>query len=504
MAISDFYDILSETVPGLPQLTNEQTRITSGFTTYAKALKDIYNSPNRVAGNADEWAEAFFVLTGRAPDYATYKQGMTLLRSGTTFSALMDTILALPGHKLSTSAFPDNRVFFVEMLRLLAPSWLQDPSIINYFVALLDSGTTTRGSLLSAGLHSADPLLHGGRANLVQKSLIFLAATQNEATSGDLFLAGSGLDNDILQSLATVGLATPPGFVFFSQTSKTSPDMKIKGDLTKDLVFNLDTDVYTLGGVKNFDAYYSFDGGIDAGKIKFNASYTTTVATLDASEAIGTGKLIATGDRTTPATNYYFKAPAAGSTLKGANGDDTLIGGDGVDKLIATQGNDTLTGEDNIDTFVFAQAAYYRGGVTQTIITDFGNGADILDVSLLLGTRGTTPGSVTPLLSSDTSQTLANGGVAVIENDGDWTNTSPASIHATASDVVNLWGTVFFPPTAASRYVIITADLSNDADVWLVNNDTLVKTIEPTEVVLLGQIYGDWNVMLNGLIPILR
>lgn len=505
-SITNYYKVLSESQPNAIQLANEAARIDNGDTTLAKTLLDLYNSPSRVAGHANEWAEAFFVLTGRAPDYATYMQGMDILRAGTSFTGLMDTVLALPGHRLSTHAIASSKNYINTLYALLTNGEQLPVSIQDAYAALIDNGSYTRGEVLALTLENGSQLLHGGRENKVQQSLTFLAAASKEATGADLLLATGSLHDDVLHALASVGLSTPAGYAFFAKPSSNSSIMEIKGELSGDLIFNLQADTYSLGGLASFKAYFSGDGGVDAGLVNFGSFFTDGVVTLDASAATGKGKLIANGQNN--GGSYHFTAPVGGSTLQGANGNDTLIGGAGVDKLVATQGNDSLTGGAGIDTFVFAQAAYYRNGDTKTIVTDFGNGLDVLDFSLLLGAKAPSATKIAPVLATSTLlSALANGGVALVESDGLWTN-GAASVAATANDVAALFGaagTVFRNPGTASRHVIITADLAtNGAEIWLINNETAVAQIASNEIFLIGQIDGDWNLMLNGLLPIIR
>ena len=70
--------------------------------------------------------------------------------------------------------------------------------------------------------------------------------------------------------------------------------------------------------------------------------------------------------------------------LFGGEGDDEIKGGDGgySDVLVGGQGNDRLTGGDGADRFVFAHS---HGN---DWITDFGEGADVIDLSAFTAIRG--------------------------------------------------------------------------------------------------------------------
>lgn len=63
--------------------------------------------------------------------------------------------------------------------------------------------------------------------------------------------------------------------------------------------------------------------------------------------------------------------------LHGGSGNDHLLGGIGRDTLVGGDGSDTLTGGTGADTFVFDQADAFD----TNRITDFGRGADVIDLS---------------------------------------------------------------------------------------------------------------------------
>ena len=68
-------------------------------------------------------------------------------------------------------------------------------------------------------------------------------------------------------------------------------------------------------------------------------------------------------------------------TLTGGAGADTLIGGAGADLLHGGPGKDLLTGGGGADRFIFASAAEAGFGGSRDRISDFGNGADKIDLS---------------------------------------------------------------------------------------------------------------------------
>lgn len=71
-----------------------------------------------------------------------------------------------------------------------------------------------------------------------------------------------------------------------------------------------------------------------------------------------------------------------GDYMSGGYGDDTLVGDGGGDRLDGGGGADTMTGGAGADTFEFREA--FGGGLDETdTITDFAQGTDVIDLSLI-------------------------------------------------------------------------------------------------------------------------
>jgi Ca2+-binding RTX toxin-like protein len=78
-------------------------------------------------------------------------------------------------------------------------------------------------------------------------------------------------------------------------------------------------------------------------------------------------------------------------TIHGGSGNDSLFGGDGQDSVRGEKGGDTLfgdgaqdtlTGGGGADSFVFTRIQDSRGAKADTV-TDFGKGADVVDLQLI-------------------------------------------------------------------------------------------------------------------------
>jgi beta-glucanase (GH16 family) len=109
--------------------------------------------------------------------------------------------------------------------------------------------------------------------------------------------------------------------------------------------------------------------------------------------------------------------------LEGGGGADTIDGGSGYDTIVGGAGDDSLTGGVWGDTFIFAK------GSGHDVISDFGNGADVIDVSAYLSL------GYTPTL-------VASGADTVIQfTTGDWirlTGVAPADLVANAGGFIHV------------------------------------------------------------------
>ena len=100
--------------------------------------------------------------------------------------------------------------------------------------------------------------------------------------------------------------------------------------------------------------------------------------------------------------------------MDGGAGNDHLKGGAGNDHLKGGAGNDTLTGGEGADVFswTLADTTADNGGFVDRI-TDFGNGADVLNIGDLLTPAGS---SVSALVDGgNTTLTFTNSDAQVIQ-----------------------------------------------------------------------------------------
>jgi hypothetical protein len=201
--------------------------------------------------------------------------------------------------------------------------------------------------------------------------------------------------------------------------------------------------------------------------------------------------------------------------LTAGSGNETLVGGTGNDTLYAGSGQDSLTGGGGLDTFVFPSSVAVTQNHATTLITDFGNGADVLNLAVLAGDSGT-PKAVSPIVGSSARGTgfvntasAINNSVFLVYNTGQWvddtasglttrtptqisqlfTQTYPIPASGKNPATVGVQPVVFAtPPTIGAQYFVVSFDTVNGADLWMINNLAPLTSVDPTECLLVGHL----------------
>lgn len=514
--VKNFYQILTTSQPSDSQVALQAQRVSDGVTTLGEILRGIYQSSSYTASPAAPLAKLFFFLFDRAPDYSTYKLAFDAMRNGMSLNQVAEVGLGLTGYSLSNDGLSSNSLFVTKLYQKITGESSAPQSIVDQYANLLTTGQVTRGELVAAVVQGD---LYASANAKTQTALLYLAAAQREVSSTELDVnANTTLGGQINLALKAGGISPTGGNPYFIRSSSMlglQGTLTLEGELGSDLVFNLKEEKYTLGGNSSFKVLYSSDGGSSSSMAEFSPSLAKNVTLLDARGASGKGKIQFIGK---DGQNNTFYANASDTSAKGGDQNDLLVGNSGKDTLTASSGIDTLIGGNGDDTFSFAASVAYLNGSSKTNIKDLGNGKDSLDFSVLLNKTSTTSSNTSSasssaiLATSTDAISLNNGDVKLVENNGVWTEGSGSAAKArgaTAAEVAALFGAgkVFANPTVTGKYVVLTADIRNGADVWLINNDTDVakitdSTTGASEVYLVGHIDGSWNTLLAGLQPI--
>lgn len=464
--------------------------------TVPNVVAEITNSAGRTAGPADEMARMFFIVFDRAPDTVLFNGAMDALRAGATIEEICAIALSLTGASLNTSSDLSNSQF---VDRLADAMWVVRPAgfSIQPFVDVLDNGSMTRAELLAGALAYDDPFVR--YTNKVDTALLYLAIANRQATEEELELSANTPELPLIRQI--VSQSAPELLGGSPYWTIAGPTVYVEGTYSDALTIDLSGQTALLGDSASFSLTLTRDGGFSESFIQFQSSLLSGVTRLDAR-----GLVSANGPHTliAPDTGATLYAGSVTTTLQGGDGNDTLVGNTADDILFGTGGTDTLTGGDGADTFQLNASSAYDGSELTTV-TDFGEGADVLDLSRLIGTVGADPAEATvisgvsnPSAESriDLSQ-LTRNAVAVVEHTGIWPSTdtetpetSTTLTPRTATQIANLFANVTFEtaPERSAKYIVISTDPENGADIWLIENFTSLSTIEVAEVQKIGHL----------------
>jgi len=505
-AVTRFYKMLSTEQPSAPILETLALRLDNGSATFGEVLQTLYRSATVAEQSpADDVARMFFLAFDRAPDAPLYGAIMDALRNGASLKDVATFMLQAPGFALSDAGFPRNADFAVGLVTRAVGANAPLEAVVE---SLLETGSMTRADLLV--LVAGIPGLVVAPQDKVETALLYLAGAGREATAVEMAFTPVNTTERIIAALSAGGLsATGSSMAFF----RDGDSLKIYGELAGDLVWRPGTETYTLGGKSAFKVFLSTDGGLTGSLVDFSSKMASGVTTIDASNAVGKGKILLTADPSVPVT---FAGPMAGATVVGSVGMDVLRGGSGADVFYLTNDADMVTGGLGDDRFILSASTVYQNGTNRSAtITDFGNGKDVLDFSRLLNKNVDITKLDALLAVGDTRVVppLGNGGVVVVENNGVWTSGSGASLvsrHATATDVEALFGAgnLLGQPTRVMKSIVITADTRSSADVWLILNNTNVSEVtaggllQPQEIFHVAHLIGSWNASLEDNFPV--
>ena len=507
--IERFYKMLSLEQPSPAVLQSIALRVDGGRATYGDVLKTLYTSATVAQQSpADELVRRFFLALNRAPDAPLFSAMMDQLRAGKSLADMAAFMLAAPGFALSDAGFPRHESFVSALLaRTLGSD--STPNLASTLTGFLNDGVLSRAQMLA--IVSGLPGVTVAPAARVETAMLYLAGAGREATTQELDLAPATTDARIIKALTAGRVSATGGALALFREGDT---VHLYSELAADLVWNASTNGYTYGGKSSFKVFYSTDGGLTGSLVDFVRDMAQGVTELDASAALGKGKLLYTAGATGAAE---VLGPLGGLVFTGGKLADVALGSVSADTFNISAGAATLTGEAGDDRFVLPSSAAYQaaGGAGGVTITDFGNGKDVLDFSRLLNKSVDISSLVAVMADAVPTAALrvVNGAIALVENNGVWVTGSGVSMvsrAATAADVVALFGVgkLFGTPTQVTKSVVITADTRNSADVWLILNNTQVTEISdgitgPQEVFHVAHLDGSWNVSLVGTLPTL-
>jgi hypothetical protein len=164
----------------------------------------------------------------------------------------------------------------------------------------------------------------------------------------------------------------------------------------------------------------------------------------------------------------------------GTSSSDTIYASSATVSIESGSGNDeiVLAKNDGKSTKIIFEKNLSVNGLDSIEFFERGESGDVLDFSAFLTVPNLSLVETTVLASDITETVLPNGAVVVIEGTSLFSDLTIANLFGTERPFAN--------PTTLSKYVFITANLSQDSDIWYVLNNSNTALIEASEITKVG------------------
>jgi hypothetical protein len=515
--------------PSTTELSALVTTVDQGVESLPQAIIRLASSSSRVIGYTDELTRLFFVLFDRPPDLATFSLAMGMLESGAySLSDIARIGLNYSSSLLSNSLNLSNKSFVYKLASLVFTDYtsiLGLNRVLDAYVLQLDNFSISRQSLLSLAVQYDDTNVR--YHNYIEVALDYLATT-GQAPSTNELISGQLLPETILlrQNLTSVGISAYGTALYFDLNGTS---LVLSGSASGDFKMDLSNWTSTLAGGNNYRIFLTKDGGFSESSQLFDSSLLKGTQNIDAT---GLGVGIKTFTLQASSNGGVVKGPNVPSILTGGLGNDTFFagsantkfisnggtdlfnGGPGDDSFYAGSGKNTLFGGLGKDTFVLPDLVTIQSKGAITIITDFGNGLDMIDLTAMSGNVGAGKSASSLIIGSSergagmvNAASVVNNSVMLVFNTGKWVDDATGGFGTrTNQQIANLFtetynipavgntqastGTrsVTFTkqPTIGQNYFVFVYDSSSGVDIFEINNLTPLNTVTPNEVTLVG------------------
>ena len=164
----------------------------------------------------------------------------------------------------------------------------------------------------------------------------------------------------------------------------------------------------------------------------------------------------------------------------GTSSSDTIYASSAAVSIESGSGNDeiVLAKNDGKSTKIIFEKNLSVNGLDSIEFFERGENGDVLDFSAFLTVPNLSLVDTTVSASDITETVLPNGAVVVIEGTSLFSDLTIANLFGA--------GRPFANPTTLSKYVFITANLSQDSDIWYVLNNSNTALIEASEITKVG------------------
>lgn len=235
--ISNFYKILTGSEP-TDEITVAVRSVDTGEKSLTDILTNIYSSPSRANGGAEEIAKIFLTVLDRVPDYPTYLSAINMHKGGQSIAQIANLALQIPGKQYSDDGMKDNTTFVQKIYNDVVGSTI-NVRLLTEAVYLLDRGEITRGDVVNYVINQPSAAAVNQLAKKAEVALTYLAVNRSHPTNTELTTA---LSKDFVSTAKAALVSLPLEWpkLNFSTTTINETDVNDGTIKEKSLFFSLD------------------------------------------------------------------------------------------------------------------------------------------------------------------------------------------------------------------------------------------------------------------------
>lgn len=235
--ISNFYKILTGSEP-TDEITVAVRSVDTGEKSLTDILTNIYTSPSRANGGAEEIAKIFLTVLDRVPDYPTYLAAINMHKGGQSIAQIANLALQIPGKQYSDDGMKDNTTFVQKIYNDVVGSTI-NVRLLTEAVYLLDRGEITRGDVVNYVINQPSAAAVNQLAKKAEVALTYLAVNRSHPTNTELTTA---LSKDFVSTAKAALVSSPLEWPKLNVSTTTINETDVNDGTIKEksLFFSLD------------------------------------------------------------------------------------------------------------------------------------------------------------------------------------------------------------------------------------------------------------------------
>lgn len=235
--ISNFYKILTGSEP-TDEITVAVRSVDTGEKSLTDILTNIYSSPSRANGGAEEIAKIFLTVLDRVPDYPTYLAAINMHKGGQSIAQIANLALQIPGKQYSDDGMKDNTTFVQKIYNDVVGSTI-NVRLLTEAVYLLDRGEITRGDVVNYVINQPSAAAVNQLAKKAEVALTYLAVNRSHPTNTELTTA---LSKDFVSTAKAALVSSPLEWPKLNVSTTTINETDVNDGTIKEksLFFSLD------------------------------------------------------------------------------------------------------------------------------------------------------------------------------------------------------------------------------------------------------------------------